>query len=261
MKLVDSHIHLYSEEFENDLESLVAAASDQEVKQFFLPAIDSESHDAMIKLEDRFPGVCYAMMGLHPVYVKENYKQELKLLEEWLAKRKFVAVGEIGLDLYWDESFREQQVEAFHYQIELALKYGYPIVIHSRDKKGSWEAMDAAISIVESYVNRGLKGIFHCFSGTAEHAARIVATGFYLGIGGVLTYKNSGLAEAIGSIELSSLVLETDGPYLAPVPFRGKRNNPAYLRIVAEKLSEVKGVSLEEVARITSENTQKIFGG
>ncbi len=260
MKLVDSHIHLYSEEFENDQETLVKSALDAGVKQFFLPAVDSESHEAMLALEKKYPGQCFAMMGLHPVYVKENYKEELRLVEEWLEKRKFVAVGEIGLDLYWDETFREQQLEAFNMQIGWALKYNYPIVIHCRDKKGSWKAMESAIEIVEGYKEKGLKGIFHCFSGLAEHAKRIVDAGFYLGIGGVLTYKNSGLAEAISEISLDRIVLETDGPYLAPVPFRGKTNIPAYLRIIAEKLAEVKEVSLEEVAKITSENTLKIFG-
>lgn len=260
MKLVDSHIHLYSEEFEKDQEMLVKSALDAGVKQFFLPAVDSESHEAMLSLEKKYPGQCFAMMGLHPVYVKENYKEELKLVEEWLKKRKFVAVGEIGLDLYWDETFKEQQLEAFHIQIGWALKYNYPIVIHCRDKKGSWVAMETAIEIVEGYKEKGLKGIFHCFSGLAKHANKIVDAGFYLGIGGVLTYKNSGLTEAISEISLDRIVLETDGPYLAPVPFRGKTNNPAYLRIIAEKLAEVKGVSLEEVANITSENTLKIFG-
>ncbi|MGZ5246762.1 MAG: TatD family hydrolase, partial [Flavitalea sp.] len=214
--MVDSHIHLYSEEFEKDLEILIQAAFDAGVKQFFLPAVDSESHEAMISLEKRYPDHCFAMMGLHPVYVKENYKEELKLVEEWLEKRKFVAVGEIGIDLYWDETFREQQMEAFHTQIGWALKYGYPIVIHCRDKKGSWEAMDQAIEIVEGYKDQELKGIFHCFSGLAGHAKRIADTGFYLGIGGVLTYKNSGLTEAIAEVPLNRVVLETDGPYLAP---------------------------------------------
>lgn len=260
MKLVDSHIHLYSEEFEKDQETLIQSALEAGVKQFFLPAVDSESHDSMLSLEKKYSEQCFAMMGLHPVYVKENYKEELKMVEEWLERRKFVAVGEIGLDLYWDETFREQQLEAFHTQIGWALKYDYPIVIHSRDKKGSWEAMEKAIEIVEGYKEKGLKGIFHCFSGLAEHAKKIADTGFYLGIGGVLTYKNSGLAEAISEISLDRIVLETDGPYLAPVPFRGKTNNPAYLRIIAEKLAEVKGVGLDEIAAITSENTLKIFG-
>ena len=194
------------------------------------------------------------MMGLHPCYVKDTYVSELQLVEEWLGKRKFAAVGEIGLDFYWDKTFVPQQYEAFRKQIELALHYRLPIVIHTRN------AMAETIALVKEYAPQGLTGIFHCFSGNYEDAAAIIDMGFYLGIGGVVTYKNSGLAEAIEKIAVKHLVLETDAPYLTPVPFRGKRNESAYLKYVVEKLALIKNVSSEEIAAVTTANAEKIFG-
>ncbi|MGC4101760.1 TatD family hydrolase [Ferruginibacter sp.] len=254
MNIIDTHCHLYSEEFVQDLDAVMDRAAHEGVSRFYLPAIDSTAHKDMIALEEKYPGKCIAMMGLHPCYVKENYKQELQQVEEWLDKRSFVAVGEIGLDFYWDKTFTAQQYEAFRIQAEWALQYNLPIVIHTRN------AMPETIALVKEYTGRGLKGIFHCFSGNYQDALEITAMGFYLGIGGVITYKNSGLAEAIEKIDTQYLVLETDAPYLTPVPFRGKRNESSYLKYVVEKLAQVKGITTEELAAITTTNAQKIFG-
>lgn len=254
MQIVDTHCHLYSEAFSGDIAAVISRAVEEGVDRFYLPAIDSESHQAMLDLESRFPGKCIAMMGLHPVSVKENYREELAMIAEWLDKRKFAAVGEIGLDYYWNRAFDSQQVEAFHQQIEWALQYRLPIVIHSR------ESMDDCIRIVQEHQKGALGGIFHCFTGTADQARQIIDAGFYLGIGGVLTYKKTTLPEVLKDIPLEHLVLETDAPYLPPVPFRGKRNESSYLKYIVEKLAEVKGLPKEEVAKITTANAQKIFG-
>lgn len=254
MQIVDTHCHLYGNSFLSDIDAVIARAEAEGVQQFYLPAIDSETHQAMIDLEARFPGKCIAMMGLHPCSVREDYKKELATVEEWLGKRQFAAVGEIGLDYYWDRSWDPQQAEAFHRQIELALQYKLPIVIHSR------ESMEECIAIVREHQKGALGGIFHCFTGTADQARRIIDAGLYLGIGGVLTYKKSPLPEALAEIPLEAMVLETDAPYLPPVPFRGKRNESSYLKYIIEKLAEVKGVTKEEVAKITTANAQKIFG-
>jgi len=208
MILIDTHCHLYSEEFEEDLKSVMERASTEGVQKFYLPAIDSSSTSAMLALEENFPGKCIAMMGLHPCYVKENYMEELLLAEQWLAKRKFAAIGEIGLDYYWDTSFAKQQEEAFRIQIEWALQYKLPIVIHTRN------ATQDTVNIIKEYTSRGLHGIFHCFGGSYETAMEVINAGFYLGIGGVLTYKKAGLAEVLAKIDLQHLVLETDAPYL-----------------------------------------------
>ncbi len=254
MQIVDTHTHLYSKSFSGDIDAVIGRALEEGVDKFYLPAIDNESHQAMLDLETRFPGKCIAMMGLHPTSVKENYKEELAIVADWLGKRPFAAVGEIGLDYYWDRAFDNQQAEAFHEQIRWALHYKLPIVIHSR------ESMDECIGIVREHQNGALKGIFHCFTGTAVQAQQIIDAGFYLGIGGVLTYKKSNLPDDLKDISLEHMVLETDAPYLPPVPFRGKRNESSYLKYVCEKLAEVKGVSKEEVAKITTANAQKIFG-
>ncbi|MGG9961516.1 TatD family hydrolase [Ferruginibacter sp. SUN106] len=254
MNLIDTHTHLYSEEFARDIEVVMKRAEQKGVQKFYLPAIDGTTHQQMIALEEQYPGKCIPMMGLHPCYVKENYISELQVVEDWLAKRKFVAIGEIGLDFYWDKTFTAQQYLAFRKQIEWSLHYKLPIVIHTRN------AMPETIAIVKEYVAQGVKGIFHCFSGNAADAAEIIDMGFYLGIGGVITYKNAGLAEVIEKIDLQHLVLETDAPYLTPVPFRGKRNESSYLGYIVEKLALVKNVPVEEVAAITTANAEKIFG-
>lgn len=252
MKLIDTHCHLYNKEFARDIDEVIQRAEAEGVERFYLPAIDKGCQNALLALEARYPGVCFGMTGLHPCNVKADFLDELKFVEEELARRPWVAVGEIGLDFYWDKSYAAQQYEAFHRQIEWAIRYDIPIVIHSR------ESMKESIGVVREH--RGVRGIFHCFGGDAAAAAEILELGFYLGIGGVLTYKNSGLGEALREVPLEALVLETDAPYLSPVPFRGKRNESSYLRFVAARLAEVKGVSVEEVAAVTTANAQKIFG-
>ncbi len=255
MHLTDTHCHLYANAFKADIAAVIERALEEGVQQFYLPGIDSTDIPAMLELEKRYPGRCIAMMGLHPCSVKENYKEELDIVSDWLSKRPFAAVGEIGLDFYWDKTFAEQQYEAFRQQTEWALQYQLPIVIHTRN------AMQETINVVKEYKGRGLRGIFHCFSGSYESAVQIIDAGFYLGIGGVLTYKNAGLPEVLSKIGLEHLVLETDAPYLTPVPFRGKRNESSYLKYVAELLAAVKGMPVTEVAAITTANAQKIFGG
>ena len=234
---------------------MIERALSSGVSKFYLPAIDSEVIADMLALEAKYPEVCIPMMGLHPCYVKENYQQELAIAEEWLDKRPFVAIGEIGLDFYWDKIFVKEQYEAFTLQMQWALDKNLPIVIHTRN------AMDETIESVKPFAEKGLKGIFHCFSGNAKAASQIVNMGFLLGIGGVVTYKNSGLAEALENIGVEHMVLETDAPYLSPVPFRGKRNESSYLQNIVAKLAETKKLPITEVAAITTANAQKIFGG
>jgi TatD DNase family protein len=254
MILIDTHTHLYSKEFEKDFEEVLERARKAGVGRFYLPAIDSEVIEDMLKLEENYPSEFFAMMGLHPVSVKENYVEELKIVEEYLSKRKFVAVGEIGLDFYWDTTYKSQQLVAFNQQMELALQYNLPIVIHTRN------AMEETIEAVRPFAAKGLSGIFHCFGDNAETAKKIINLGFYLGIGGVLTYKKANLGDALKDIPLDRMVLETDAPYLSPVPFRGKRNESSYLAQIAQKLAEVKKVTIEEVAAITTNNAIRIFG-
>ncbi len=253
MNLIDTHTHLYLPEFKADIEEVLARAKAAGVTKFYLPNIDSSSITDLLELEKNHPDSCIAMMGLHPCSVIENYKDELKLVNEWLSKRSFVAVGEIGLDYYWDKSFIPQQKEAFSVQIDWALHYDIPIVIHSRN------SMQDCIDIVKQKQNGKLKGIFHCFSGTLDEAKQIMDLNFLIGIGGVVTYKKAGLAELLKDIPIANLVLETDAPYLTPVPFRGKRNEPSYLTYVVEKIAEAKSMSVEEVVIGTSENALKLF--
>ncbi|MCW3093160.1 MAG: TatD family deoxyribonuclease [Ferruginibacter sp.] len=253
MIITDTHCHLYSEEFAGDIDDVLQRAEAEGVQKFYLPGIDSTAIDSMMSLEQRFPGKCFAMMGLHPCSVKENYKEELEIVEQWLAKRSFAAVGEIGLDYYWDKTYITEQAKAFSTQIEWSIQYGLPISIHTRN------AMAETIQIVKRYVSKGVRGIFHCFSGSYEQAVEIINAGFYLGIGGVLTYKNAGLAEILKKIELKHLVLETDAPYLTPAPFRGKRNESSYLKYILAKLAEVKACSLQEIAAVTTANAENIF--
>ena len=251
--LIDTHCHIYLPEFDQDREQMIERARNLGVEEFYLPAIDSSTHLKMLDLEDQIKDGVWAMMGLHPCSVNEKVEEELALVESWFEKRKFIAVGEIGLDYYWDTSFAEQQKMAMRSQTDLALKYDRPIVIHSRN------SIDDCIEIVQEKQNGSLKGVFHCFSGTLEQAKKIIDLGFYLGIGGVLTFKNAGLDKVVGELTLDALVLETDAPYLAPVPYRGKRNEPAFVSIVAEKLATLKNMQLKEVSAITSANAKKLF--
>lgn len=253
-EITDTHTHLYLPEFKQDINEVIERAAVENITRFYLPNIDSEVVDDMLALEKIFPGKCFPMMGLHPCSVKENYKAELNLVEEWLGKRRFVAIGEIGLDYYWDITFKEQQLEAFQLQIDWALKYNIPIVIHSRN------SLKDCIHIVKQKQSGKLRGIFHCFSGNAEEAKKISDLNFLMGIGGVITYKNSSLADVVAGIDLKHLVLETDAPYLTPVPFRGKRNEPSYLKYVVEKIALVKNIPVEEVATVTTQNAKNLFG-
>ena len=255
MTLTDTHTHLFAEEFDSDRKEVVQRAILAGVNKLFLPNIDSSSIQSMLDLEKQFPENCFAMMGLHPCSVKENYLEELKIIEDWFLKRKFSAVGEIGMDYHWDKTFIPQQKDAFSKQIDLAKKYNLPIVIHQR------ECFDDVFEIVKSKNGNNLKGIFHCFTGTIEEANRIISLGgFKMGIGGAVTYKNSKLPEVLKQIDLKHIVLETDSPYLTPVPHRGKRNESSFIIFVAQKIAEVKGITVEEVAKITTKNAEDIFG-
>ncbi|HEY9113584.1 MAG TPA: TatD family hydrolase [Bacteroidales bacterium] len=250
---VDTHTHLYLENFDEDRKQVVEKAIELGVKYMLLPNIDSDSFDDMESLHHLFPKNCLAMMGLHPTSVKENYETELHKVEQEISTGKYIAVGEIGIDLYWDKSFEEQQKDAFRRQLKLAKKYKLPVSIHTRD------AFEQIYTIVKEELTDGLKGVFHCFTGTAEEAKQIMETGFKMGIGGVLTFKNSKLQEVIKSVPMEYLVLETDAPFLTPTPFRGKRNESAYIPLIAQKLAEIKGISLEEVAAKTTENAVDVF--
>lgn len=254
MQFIDTHCHIYLEEFDNDRQAMLQRAENEGVTKFLMPAIDSATHSQMLKIEQENPEKCLIMMGLHPCSVKENYAKELKIVRDYLEKRSFIAVGEIGLDFYWDLSFRKQQFEVFQRQIEWALELDLPIVIHSRN------SIDECIETVKQHQKGKLKGVFHCFSGTQEQANKIIGLDFYLGIGGVLTFKNAGLDKVIEKLGMDHLVLETDAPYLSPVPFRGKRNESAYLKYVVQKLAELKNISIDEVAAVTTANAQKLFG-
>ncbi len=253
MKLIDTHCHIYSNEFNTDRAAMIARAENEGITKMLMPAIDGSTHNEMFKVENEFPGKCVSMMGLHPCSVKENFLEELHIAEQYLGKRLFVAVGETGLDFYWDLSFAKEQYESFQCQIEWALKYDIPIVIHSRN------SMDECIEIINKNQKGNLKGVFHCFSGSIEQARKIIDLNFYLGIGGVLTYKKSGLDTVIEQIDLKHIVLETDAPYLAPVPFRGKRNECSYIKYVAEKLADVKKMPAEDIAAITTTNVERLF--
>ena len=253
MVLTDTHCHLYLPEFKNDLNEIMQRANNAGVKKFIMPAIDSSVIDELIETEKNYPYQCYAMMGLHPCSVKENYKDELSIVEPWLNQRAFIAVGEIGLDFYWNTTFKTQQYEVFETQMQWALDKNLPVVIHTRN------AIHETIDAVKPFAAKGLKGIFHCFGDSIYIANKIIDLDFLLGIGGILTYKKSGLDEVVKHINLEHIVLETDAPYLTPVPFRGKRNESSYIKIIAEKLAEIKNVSLEEVAFVTTANAEKIF--
>jgi TatD DNase family protein len=255
MELIDTHCHLYASAFVEDIGAVLDRALTAGIVRFYLPAIDRESEKAMFDLEKRYPDFCFAMQGLHPCSVKADVKDALRHIEQSLASRRFAAVGEIGLDFYWDRSFEKEQYLAFHQQIEWALHYDLPIVIHSRD------SMEQTISVVRERQNGKLRGIFHCFNDDERSATQIIELGFFLGIGGPITYKNSKLPGTLKNIALENLVLETDSPYLPPAPFRGKRNESSYLIYVAEKLSEIKAIPVKEIASITTSNALRIFGG
>lgn len=258
MILTDTHIHLYYNEFNEPIESLLKSASDKKIQRFFLPNVDSESIPLMYALHKNYPDNTFMMMGLHPCSVKENWKDELAIVEYELGKHKFYGIGEIGIDLYWDKTFLQEQQQAFAIQIKLALAHNLPFVIHCRD------AFDETIAVLreikkEKNIEK-FNGIFHCFSGNIQQAFEVIELGFLLGIGGVVTFKNSGLDKVVEAIDIKHLVLETDAPYLAPVPYRGKVNKPVYLYDVAEKLAFIKKTTVKEIAHITTENSIRLFG-
>jgi len=250
---IDTHTHLYTKQFDEDRTEMIDRAIKEGVEAFFMPNIDQSSIESMINLEQAYPKRCFAMMGLHPCSVNEDYETELEIVQKQLQQRSFVAIGEIGIDLYWEKMFLDQQIDAFQRQISWAKKADIPIVIHCRN------ATPEVLKILREYKDEKLRGIFHCFGGSVSDAEQIIELGFLLGIGGVLTFKKSGLDKTLENIGLEHLVLETDAPYLAPAPFRGKRNESSYLKFVAEKLAEVKEVPLAEIAKITTDNAMRIF--
>lgn len=255
MIFTDTHTHLYSEEFAEDQTEMMHRAIENGVKKLFVPSIDSSYTDKMYELEKKYPENVFLMMGLHPCYVKpDSYLDELTFVERELEKRKFAAIGEIGVDMYWDKTTLEIQKEAFQRQIQLAKKYKLPINIHCRD------AFDEVFEVLEKEKSKDLFGIFHCFSGNLEQAQKAISYNLKLGIGGVVTFKNGKVDQFINQIALEHIVLETDSPYLAPAPYRGKRNESAYVKLVAEKLASIYGLSIEEVASQTNKNAQVVFG-
>lgn len=255
MIFADSHTHLYSEEFEKDLDEVIRRAEHNGVRYLFLPNTDSESYGRMMEVLGRFPGLCHPMTGLHPTSVKSDYKKEVDEVVQQLenSHEKFCAIGEIGIDLYWDKTFEQEQRFAFGFQLDLALKYDLPVVIHTRN------SMEVALELIRAKKNPAIRGVFHCFSGNIDQANRATGLGFYLGIGGVITYKNSGLQAVVAKTALEHLVLETDAPYLPPVPHRGQRNEPAYIPLIAQKVAEIKKTSIEEVAEVSTKNALSLF--
>lgn len=255
MILTDTHTHLYSSQFDEDRKQVIEKCLENGISNLFLPGIDSSSIEGMLALEKAFPNNCHAMMGLHPCSVKDNYKEELTIVLDWLNQRDFCAIGEIGIDLYWDKSTLKHQQDAFKTQIEWAKERALPFVIHCRD------AFDEIFEIMDELNDDNMKGIFHCFTGNIDQAHHIINySGFKLGIGGVVTFKNSGLDRVVHQIGLEHLVLETDSPYLAPTPYRGKRNESAYLVNIAQKVAEIHQTSLEKIAEITTQNAKDVFG-
>lgn len=255
MIITDTHCHLYAEEFKDDLDAMMARARNAGVERFFMPNVDSSTILPMLELEQQYPGVCFPMMGLHPCSVREeDVDQELKLVEDWLKRRFFCAIGEIGLDLYWRQDNLPQQIEALLKQMELAHHYQLPVVLHSRN------ANDELIEVLQNHTELTPKGVFHCFSGDLDQAKKVLDLGFYVGIGGVLTFKKSGLDALMAYLPLDKIVLETDAPWLAPTPFRGKRNESAYIVHVLEKLSLITGHSVEFLAQQTTTNSLNLYG-
>jgi TatD DNase family protein len=251
--MIDTHSHLYQPAFEEDRAEMISRAQKEGISRVYLPAIDSESHQRLVDLSAAYPDYCIPMMGLHPCSVDAGFEKELELVEYWLDKMPFAAIGEIGLDFYHSTDFKEEQFEVFERQIDMALERELPIVIHSRS------SMDECLKVVSEKGRGSIRGIFHCFGGDVRQARKIIDLGFMLGIGGVVTYKNAGLAKILEELPLDSLVLETDSPYLTPVPFRGKRNESSYLTHVAAKIAEIKGLPIEEVVQATTNNSKKIF--
>ncbi len=255
MIFADSHTHLYSEEFDKDLDDVIGRASQRGVRYLLIPNTDSGNYHRMMEVASRFPGICYPMAGLHPTSVKTGFRKELGEVVQQLneSHEKFCAIGEIGIDLYWDKTYVQEQRFVFEFQLDLAVEYDLPVVIHTRN------SMEETLKIIRERNNPAIRGVFHCFSGNIDQADQAVGMGFYLGIGGVVTYKNSGLQAVVAHTDLKWLVLETDAPYLPPVPYRGQRNEPSYIPVIAQKVAEIKGLPVEEIASKTTGNTLKLF--
>ena len=251
--MIETHAHIYSKEFKEDASEVIDRSKEAGVTSIYMPNIDHTSIDDMLEMEEKYPGYCIPTMGLHPCSVNKDFEKELYLVEEWLGKRDFVAIGEIGTDLYWDKTFREQQIEAFRIQVSWAKKYKIPVIIHCR------ESFDLTLSLVEELKDDRLTGVFHCFTGSVADAEKVKALGFYIGLGGVATFKNAGMDKVIPLLEMDHVVLETDSPYLAPVPYRGKRNEPSYLELVAQRIADLRETALENISEITTFNARKLF--
>jgi TatD DNase family protein len=253
MEFIDTHTHLYLEQFDADRDEVVRKALDNQVRKMLLPNIDSDSIEPLWALCNQYPNQFFPMAGLHPTSVKEDYKEQLKIVAGELDERNYIAVGEIGIDLYWDKTFAREQKESLLFQFDLAVRHNLPVVIHSR------ESFREIMETIEEFNNPALKGVFHCFTGKQEEAVQIIDKGFYLGIGGVVTFKNSGLASELKGVALDHLMLETDAPYLTPTPYRGKRNESSYIPLIAQKLAEVYELPVDEIARTTTQNAKKLF--
>ena len=251
--MIDTHAHIYASEFDNDRDEVVKRALEQGIDRILLPNIDLESIEPMLKTEAAYPEVCRSMMGLHPCYVDGNVEQTLEIIRGWFEKHNFIAVGEIGIDLYWDKTFRAEQEMAFVTQLNWAKEMNLPVVIHTRD------SIEETLTLLRQEQDGSLRGVFHCFGGSVEEAQAINELGFHLGLGGVSTFKNGGMDKVIPHLDMNWVILETDCPYLAPVPHRGKRNEPAYTSLVAARVAELRGESLEVIDALTTKNAEVLF--
>lgn len=252
--MIDSHAHVYTEQFDSDRKEMMARAKVQGISKIYMPAIDSATHPAMMKAANDYSEFCLPMIGLHPCSVKENFMEEINIVKEYLALNKFYGIGETGIDLYWDKTFLTQQIEALEIQVELALENDLPLILHTRN------ATQQTIEVIKKFRGRGLRGIFHCFGGTVLEAEQIVDAGFLLGIGGVVSFKNGGLQQVLPHCKIENIVLETDAPYLSPTPYRGKRNEPSYLTYIIDSIASIMQLEQEVVKRITTDNAERLFG-
>ena len=253
MEFIDTHAHLYASTFTEDIEQVIKRSRDKGICKIYMPNLNIDTIDSMLALEAQYPDLCVAMIGIHPCYIGQDFEKQLAQVENWLTKHSFVAIGEVGIDLYRDKTYQAQQEEAFDIQLSWAKQYQLPVVIHCRN------GIETILKLLEKHQDGNLRGIFHCFSGSLQEAERITTLGFHLGIGGIVTFKNAGLDKIVSKIGLKHLVLETDAPYLAPTPHRGQRNEPAYLLHVAEKLAHIKEVSVEKIAQVTTANAIEVF--
>jgi TatD DNase family protein len=251
--LIDTHSHIYSTDFIHDRDEIIQRAYSSDVRKIILPNIDSSSVKNMLDMVDSYPHICIPLMGLHPTSVNNDYQEELQVVEYWLKKRKFFGIGEIGIDLYWETSFLEEQIHAFQIQLALAKQYDLPVVIHVRD------SFEQVYNVLVQLKDKNLNGVFHSFTGTLEQAQMVIDLGFKIGVGGIVTFKKSGLDDVISKIDPTHLLLETDSPYLTPVPFRGKRNESSYLVYIAQKIADLHQMTVGEIAKITTENARKLF--